>query len=655
MSDLSPRLLLQRYSLALITVVIATLATAILEAYETPRFIFFVGAVVVSAWYGGLLPGLFATFTSLIIIEVRFLAPTRDFAFDFEQLLMYLTFVFVGIVVSWLEETRKRSEEALRKSEALFRATQDYSLNGFTVLESVRDEEGKIVDFRWLYVNRAAGEILKNDHKRLIGQQLLHHYPKSELFKNFVKVVETGQPDSLEVYYEDDAIRGWFRNMAVKLDDGVAVSFNDITKRKEDEQRAIILQETTAALSQALTLEEVLNVVIDRACLALNAHHGLVGIIDGESLELLKFTGESKESFERNRIIPLNKSAAMTEAIRAGKLVWAETQEDYVRRFPDYASIAIESIGLQAMVAMPLKVNEKIIGSIMLSFPHPQKISEDDRRFLITLADNCAQAIERARLYEAEHRARHQAEEANRLKLQFLGMISHELRTPLTSIKGFATTLLAEDVTFDEETQKKFISIISEESDKLTDLIDQLLNLTRMQAGTLPILLMPQPFEAVLATAHAQLHALTVNHQLVIDIPPDLPVLLLDSVRIAQVLVNLVGNATKFSPAGSQVTISVKQHHDEVEVRVSDQGMGIPHEAREYIFEAFRQVQRKLPHETKGAGLGLAICKGLVSAHGGKIRVCNHEGAGTTIAFTLKVANNGQLSAIGNQPLAFHG
>jgi PAS domain S-box-containing protein len=243
---------------------------------------------------------------------------------------------------------------------------------------------------------------------------------------------------------------------------------------------------------------------------------------------------------------------------------------------------------------------------------------------------------EKARLFEIEQRARQEAEEANALKLKFLAMISHELRTPLTSIKGFATTLLAQDVSFDAEYQKQFIEIIDEEADKLTELIEQLLDLSRLQAGNLRIAPNPQGVFDIMDDARAQLETLSVAHRLIARVPDDLPLVMADPVRVSQVLVNLVGNAVKYGPLETPIIISAAKQDDRVKISVSDSGPGIPPEARDYVFEAFRQVERT--GAQKGAGLGLAICKGLIEAHGGDIWIDESSSGGTTISFTLPIA-----------------
>jgi signal transduction histidine kinase len=236
----------------------------------------------------------------------------------------------------------------------------------------------------------------------------------------------------------------------------------------------------------------------------------------------------------------------------------------------------------------------------------------------------------------AEVAARKEAEEANNLKLKFLGMISHELRTPLASIKGFSTTLLAPDVAFPQEQQHQFLTVIDQQTDKLSELVEQLLDLSRLQSGTLRIESSPQTLETILKAASTHVETLAAQHQLTFQIPSDLPQLLADSERIAQVIVNLIGNAAKFSPASTPIVIQATVLDGHVQIDVADQGIGIPLEERAKVFEAFQQVNRKTPGQRRGAGLGLAICKSIIEAHGGRIWIQDRY-PGTTVSFLLPI------------------
>lgn len=240
---------------------------------------------------------------------------------------------------------------------------------------------------------------------------------------------------------------------------------------------------------------------------------------------------------------------------------------------------------------------------------------------------------ERIAILQREQAARLEAERATDMQRRFLGMVSHELRTPLASIKGFSSSLIADDVEFSTDETKEFLRVIDEEADKLTELIDQLLSVVRLQAGMLAVDPIRTSLEAIIDRAAPQLRTLTKQHRLDIRLGDD-DTAFADVRRIAQVLVNLVDNAVKFAPLMTTVTISSQRLDDQLKVTVSDQGVGIPASERDDVFESFHQVVSERGRQ-RGAGLGLAICKGLVEAHGGRIWVEETSNTGCAIAFTL--------------------
>lgn len=252
---------------------------------------------------------------------------------------------------------------------------------------------------------------------------------------------------------------------------------------------------------------------------------------------------------------------------------------------------------------------------------------------------------EREQLLLSEQVARREAERANASKTQFLGMISHELRTPLTSIKGFSDSLLADDAKFEPDVEREFLGIIRDEADKLTDLVNQLLDVSSLQTARMAIEPTPSRLPDILKIASSQLQQLSAQHNLVFDLPPMLPDVEADAQRVAQVIANLVANAAKYSPPASEIRLSAHAHAntDYVHVSVKDQGIGVPADVRDTIFEPFSQYGRKRGG-TDGAGLGLAICKGIVEAHGGQIWVEDTPEPGTQITFTLP------LSVAGREP-----
>lgn len=308
------------------------------------------------------------------------------------------------------------------------------------------------------------------------------------------------------------------------------------------------------------------------------------------------------------------------------------------KKLPEYVRKRFADLGTIGLIILPLIASGEWYGLLSLHFSTRLMPNLDDLRHVRGLVDETAIAIKNMRLLEDESRARHEAEVANDLKLKFLAMISHELRTPLASIKGFTTTLLADDVVWPPDRQRDFLETINTESDKLTDLIEQLLDLSRIEAGILRIMPKKQSLVEIITSTVAQLRSIIREHELAVDIAPDLPPIFGDAQRIAQILTNLVGNAAKYSPAKTRISISVYQINNMIEVDVVDQGIGIPSKERKRVFEAFHQLENGSGIRMRGAGLGLAICKGLIEAQSGSIWIQDRTGSGTVVSFTLPVA-----------------
>jgi PAS domain S-box-containing protein len=226
-----------------------------------------------------------------------------------------------------------------------------------------------------------------------------------------------------------------------------------------------------------------------------------------------------------------------------------------------------------------------------------------------------------------------QGREVDRMKSSLISTVSHELRTPLAAIKGYATTLLAKDVQWDSATQQEFLTIISEETDRLSDLVNDLLDMSRIDAGNLTVSKVACNLEELVYRAAQRAHP-QPGDRLRLSIPPDLPLFYADPQRIEAVLRNLIENAAKYAGEHSPIFITASAAAGELVVRVSDEGPGIPAEESERIFDSFYQLENGLNRKTGGAGLGLAICRGFVIAHGGKIWAEPSQ-TGACIAFSL--------------------
>ena len=228
-------------------------------------------------------------------------------------------------------------------------------------------------------------------------------------------------------------------------------------------------------------------------------------------------------------------------------------------------------------------------------------------------------------------------EELDRLRAEFLGMVSHELRAPLTSIKGSAATVLGSSADIDPAVVRQFFRIIDEQADHMHDLVADLLDVARIETGTLPVTPEPAEVAVLVDRARSTFSSAGGRNNLAIDIPPDLPLVMADRRRIVQVVGNLLSNAAKHSSESSVITVTVVREDVHVAVSVADEGMGIPSERLPYLFRKFTRTDGDdLGSGVAGSGLGLAICKGIVEAHGGRIWA-ESEGPdmGALFTFTL--------------------
>jgi PAS domain S-box-containing protein len=234
------------------------------------------------------------------------------------------------------------------------------------------------------------------------------------------------------------------------------------------------------------------------------------------------------------------------------------------------------------------------------------------------------------------------------MKSEFVSAVSHELRTPLTSIYGFAETLLRQDVLFGEEERRTFLNYIASESERLTRIVDALLNVARVDTGDLQVVLAPTDVAALVAEAVAAVQETAAGeHSFVVDVPDDGLPAAADPEKLRQILAVLLDNAVRYSPAGGTVTVSARRTSDKVELEVVDEGIGIPAAEQERIFRKFYRAEGSTRDGgAGGTGLGLFIAQGLVQAMGGRITVASVEGEGSTFSFALPLARLRVASAV---------
>ncbi|MBA3889698.1 MAG: GAF domain-containing protein [Gemmatimonadaceae bacterium] len=430
----------------------------------------------------------------------------------------------------------------------------------------------------------------------------------------------------------------------------VVLTHEDVTGRMESEaqliataRRAERLQLLTAALSTAATPDEVAQAVVAHAAVALDAAGVVIARITsgGDHLHIMQ-AGEMPDPLAADwQRFPLSAPVPLAEVARTGAPVFLESRDAWEERFPGMLPM-LEMTGHHANAVMPLVVNAEVLGVIGAAFDAPRAFDETDRALAMTIAQQCAQALERARLYDAERRARQEAEAANRSKGEFLAAMSHELRTPLNAIAGHVQLLEMEIYGPLTAGQREALERIERAQRYLLRHVNDVLNFARLRAGRLEYELAPVELAMVIRELEPmigpQLTAKSLTYNA--EISPG-QVALADREKLVQVLLNLVSNAAKFTAAGGTVVVDCVDRADGtgdpgvVFVRVSDSGVGIPDDKWESIFEPFVQVDASPAGRLGGTGLGLAISRDLVRGMGGDLRVRSTLGAGSSFTIAL--------------------
>lgn len=442
-------------------------------------------------------------------------------------------------------------------------------------------------------------------------------------------------------------------------------TFADVTEQRRVAERMNRLHFVTAALSEALTPEDVAQVVVGTGRASLSASGGCVAVveIDEEAqsagraearvLRIVRAIGYPDEAVKRWQRLSLDTELPLSQVARSGMPLWLSGRETIAASYPEVGSVQ-EQTGNHALCVVPLRVDGRVLGVLGLSFDRPMTLSDADREYVLALAHQCAQALERARLFEAQRGARERAEIALESRNAFLSAAAHELKTPLTSLRLTAQlhqARLGRGAAAPEATQRALDEVV-QHSKRLSRLVDQLLDLTRIERGTLTIRRELVDVVALVRGAVDVVRVLGPRHTIDVRTPVASLDAELDPVRVEQLVINLVDNAVKYTPAGTciEIALAVEQpaggnrssedapeaERDEVErlvLSVRDSGPGISVEHRQHIFDPF---YRGDPNTSlSGMGLGLYLCTQIVAAHDGSIEATFPEGGGTIITARL--------------------
>ena len=560
-----------------------------------------------------------------------------------------------------ITERRNAQREASR-SFSLLRATLESTADGILVV----DLDGKILSFNQKMADLweiPAEVFASGDDQRAIGLALEKLVHPDEFVAKVTELYRHPEEASYDVLELKDG-RTFERYSQPQRIDDVAVgrvwSFRDVTARKRaveqgtalvreqvaraeaenSEKRAALLSEASRVLSASFDYQTTLAALVRLAVPAL-ADYCALDIVEAD--DTFERVGEAHVDPAKSMLIrkvatfPRSALTAMHPLIRVittgQPVLEAEITPAFIR-----ASFAepeqrrtVEALEPRSLICVPLVNAGKPLGALTLvTSGSGRRYEVADLSLAADLARRAAIVVEHARLF-------HEAQQATRARDDVLAVVAHDLRNPLNTVT-MAISLMLETTPVENVQERRQVEIVRRAADRMNRLIQDLLEVRRMESGRLGIEAKPESVASLVNDTIEMLRPIATGSTIVLeaDVAEDLPPVVADAARIQQVLSNLVGNAVKFTPRDGRVTVCAERIDGEVRFGVIDTGPGIPPEQLPHIFGRFWQAK---PSDRRGIGLGLAIAKGIVEAHAGRIWVESHVGLGSTFYFTLPTAS----------------
>lgn len=395
------------------------------------------------------------------------------------------------------------------------------------------------------------------------------------------------------------------------------------------EREALVLYEAARTFGDN-PLENALRAVAERLRLELHLDSVVIDLVDEGDTRATRIragNGDGDTILHGSQVAPfwiLGRDAAPQEQKTRSPIRW-------IRAIPPSAPDAVRPADSRVHV-VPIINRGRRMGSLLLVRGRSPGFSESENRLLAGVAEQLAQNIDRARLHD-QATATEVLRRTDEVKTALLNAVSHDLRTPLASIIASAGSIRQRDVAWTETEVREFADTIEHEARRLDRIVGNLLDLSRIQGGSMRSQKEWHDLSALVDDVLGRLRAVTAGHRVAVDVPDDLPPVPLDYVQIDQVISNLVENAVKYTPDGTEITVRASSSAGEVRVEVIDRGPGFAVAALPHVFEPFYRAEGR--GSPQGTGLGLAVARGLIEAHGGRIWAENPRGGGACVVFTL--------------------
>jgi PAS domain S-box-containing protein len=545
------------------------------------------------------------------------------------------------------------AEEAIRESEASLRQLADampqivYTCGPDGLIDYANQQWCEIVG---VPVEQSTG------HKWM---EVVHHDDLERAQQRARESVDTGQPFDAEFRLRNkDGQYRWYMSRAIPIRNaqgrivkwiGTSTDIHDRKQAEAEREESLAreraaradaehaaesirrLQTVTDSALAPLTLDDLLHEMLLRIRELLATDFAAILLLTDDEQSLSVRATIGWEEPVKGLIVPLGQGVAGSIAASRAPLV----VEDLSKMEAPYPVLGRNA---RSLIGAPLIVEGRLIGVIHADTAKPRRFTEGDVRLLRLAADRVALAIEHKRMYEVEQQARSQAEEANRMKDEFLALVSHELRSPLNAMLGYAAMLRRSGL--DAQKVKQAAEVIDRSGKAQLQLIDDLLDTARIISGKLRLEVEPVGLVSVIEQAVQTIKPAADAKGILLEtnLPPEIGQITGDPARLQQVVWNLLSNAVKFTPHGGRVEARLERVDPHICITVSDTGKGIGSDFLPYVFDRFQQADASSARRYGGLGLGLALVKYLVELHGGTIEAASAgEGQGATFKVTLPV------------------
>ncbi|HEV8230631.1 MAG TPA: GAF domain-containing protein [Candidatus Limnocylindria bacterium] len=404
--------------------------------------------------------------------------------------------------------------------------------------------------------------------------------------------------------------------------------------RERENERLIALHRASTALAAQTSTREVLDEILQNAARLIGRGSASLYSWDEETQTLVLVQNFDPGQHEVTRLLRSGEGLAGTAYATQQPLIVSDYQQ-----WPG-STVTGRRSGLQAALAVPLARGGKQLGALVIrSYEEGATFTEEEARLLALFGDQAAAALTAAEIFARQRQVVEQLERLNRAKSEFVSIVSHEFRTPLTGIQGFSEMMRDEDLTLLE--MREYAGDINKDAQRLGRMINEMLDLDRMESGRMAIHREQMDLNAVIDEVADRVRPNAPNHDIELELDRQLPTIDADRDRMTQVVSNLLNNAVKYSPTGGRIAVRTRMDGTQIHLVVEDEGLGIPKEALETIFERYSRVESQATRDIQGTGLGLPIVRQIVQLHGGRVWAESEIGRGSVFHVTLPLAATG--------------